>query len=145
MLLLIATDGEPFTKDYKHERGYDSVKIFKNVLEKERDPHKIFVGILKCTNNDKETGYLDKMDKKAVNLDVIDDYWSETVEADIGFETVEADIGSGSEADIGSGSEADTDSVENMGSEEEVGTDCSYLDCFCSFSVCMIIYGTFNK
>jgi hypothetical protein len=72
-LLLIATDGQP-DADYPDP---DSIAIFRQVLERERDPDRTFVSILKCSNNDDETGYLDKMDKELRNLDVIDDYSSE--------------------------------------------------------------------
>lgn len=80
MLLLIATDGEPSTVDNKYDPNYDSVDVFRRVLEFERDSSKVFVGILKCSNNDAETGYLDRMDRELVNLDVIDDYLTEKAE-----------------------------------------------------------------
>jgi hypothetical protein len=79
-LIIIMTDGEPSTTDYKTDPDYDSVQLFRQVLEYERNPDLTFVSILKCSNNDNETGYLDKMDKELTNLDVIDDYFSERSE-----------------------------------------------------------------
>jgi hypothetical protein len=77
ILLLIATDGVPDTGERYGHPDYDSVDIFRYVLEKERDPTKVFVSIIKCSDRDNETGYLDRMDRELLNLDVIDDYASE--------------------------------------------------------------------
>ena len=77
ILLLISTDGVPDTGCRFNDPNYDSIKVFRHVLEVERDPAKVFVGILKCSDKDDETGYLDAMDKELLNLDVIDDYKSE--------------------------------------------------------------------
>jgi hypothetical protein len=76
-LLLIATDGEPCTVDNQRDPNYDDVNVFMNVLVNERDPNRTFIGILKCTNNERETGYLDMLDKDVRNLDVLDDFYSE--------------------------------------------------------------------
>lgn len=77
VLLLIATDGEPYTVDDKNDSKYDSVTLFRQVLEFERNANQVFVGILKCSSNDQDTGYLDVMDKELHHLDVLDDYISE--------------------------------------------------------------------
>jgi len=77
ILMLIATDGVPDTGERYGHPDYDSVDIFRSVLEKERDPTRVFVSIIKCSDRDNETGYLDKMDRELINLDVIDDYASE--------------------------------------------------------------------
>jgi len=77
VILLIFTDGVPDTGYRYGHPDYDSVTIFRQVLEKERDPARIFVGIHKCSDKDDETGYLNVMDKELINLDVIDDYETE--------------------------------------------------------------------
>lgn len=60
MLLLIATDGEPYTVDNSNDPNYDSVQTFRRVLEFERNADQIYVGVLKCSENENETGYLGK-------------------------------------------------------------------------------------
>ena len=76
-LILIMTDGEPYTVDDQRDPNFDSVHVFRRVLEVERNSDLAYVSILKCSNNDDDTGYLDVMDKQLRNLDVIDDYVSE--------------------------------------------------------------------
>lgn len=46
-------------------------------MEYERNADQIYVGVLKCSDNDNETGYLDQMDRQLRNFDVIDDFESE--------------------------------------------------------------------
>lgn len=68
LLCLIATDGVP-----------DNLGSFTDLLKK-RDPSKIYVSILACSDNDKDVGYLNKLDAEVQNLDVVDDYQSEYAE-----------------------------------------------------------------
>lgn len=67
MLLIVATDGVP-----------DNMKNFKKFL-KHRDPN-IYISILACSDKERDVGYLNKLDKKIPNLDVLDDYRSERKE-----------------------------------------------------------------
>ena len=67
MICLIATDGSP-----------NNLKSFTQCL-RERDPQ-IYLGILACSDNDKDVGYLNKLDKEIPHLDVLDDYESERKE-----------------------------------------------------------------
>jgi hypothetical protein len=76
-LIIIMTDGEPYTVDYRTDPNYDSVSTFANVIAHERNPDLTFMSVLKCSSNDDETGYLDKMDRELTNFDVIDDFISE--------------------------------------------------------------------
>lgn len=80
-LLLIATDGQP-ESDATNQRdpNFDSIGVFSSVLANERNPDKTFVSIIKCSNSERETGYLDQLDHDLRNLDVIDDYLSEREE-----------------------------------------------------------------
>ena len=73
-LIIIMTDGQPYTVDDKYDKNYDSVDVFTQVLEFERNSDMTFVSILKCSTDDDETGYLDVMDKVLDNLDVISNY-----------------------------------------------------------------------
>jgi hypothetical protein len=55
LLVLIATDGVP-----------NSLKAFTAIL-KERDPN-IYIGILACSDNDRDVGYLNKLDVEVPHL-----------------------------------------------------------------------------
>lgn len=94
-LLLIATDGQPNTCDDPRDPEYDSVQRFYSTIATELyRPDHSFISILKCSGDERETGYLDQMDRDLPHLgkyytsknilkfthlclDVIDDYLSE--------------------------------------------------------------------
>lgn len=73
-LIIIATDGVPTNSD-----GYPDIEAFSYVLMS-RDADWNRISILACTDNDREVGYLNDLDKKVDRLDVIDDYDSERAE-----------------------------------------------------------------
>lgn len=68
LLLLLATDGEP--------SGHGAKQAFRSVLEA-RDFEREKIGILACSDDDTEVGYLNEYDNQIPALDVIDDYRSE--------------------------------------------------------------------
>jgi len=65
LLVCIATDGAP-----------NDLKKFTNLL-KTRDTKSTFISILACSDNDKDVGYLNKLDSAVPHLDVLDDFKSE--------------------------------------------------------------------
>jgi hypothetical protein len=69
MLLVIATDGVPTDSN-----GYPDIDSFKSVLKKK--PNDVYVSIFACSDSEKDIGYLNKLDKKIQNLDVLSDYVS---------------------------------------------------------------------
>ncbi len=70
-LILIATDGEPNQED-----GYCDSNLFISLL-KHRDVDRNRISILACTTSDSQMEWLDRVDKEAKHVDVIDDYLSE--------------------------------------------------------------------
>jgi hypothetical protein len=68
LIVCVATDGVP-----------NNMGGFVTQL-KSRDPTKVFVSILACSDNDAEIGYLNKLDRDVGSLDVLDDYKSEKKE-----------------------------------------------------------------
>ena len=68
VVLIIATDGAP-----------NSLEKFTKLL-RERDPNRIKISILACSDRDSDIGYLNKLDKDIPALDVLDDYKSERKE-----------------------------------------------------------------
>lgn len=75
LLILIFTDGAPTNK-----AGYVDTNALKNVLLYERDPKRVFVSIIACTDEDSTMDYLNGWDRTMNNLDVCDDYWTEKAE-----------------------------------------------------------------
>ena len=77
LLILIATDGLP-----TDENGQDDIGNLERVLQYERFPSvdRIHVTFLACTNDLQCVGYLNYLDKKIPNIDVLDDYQSERAE-----------------------------------------------------------------
>ena len=77
LLILIATDGLP-----TDENGLDDIGNLERVLQYERFPSadRIHVTFLACTNDLQCVGYLNYLDKKIPNIDVLDDYQSERAE-----------------------------------------------------------------
>jgi len=67
LLVLIATDGQP-----------NNLSAFTRAL-RERDPN-ILIGVLACSDNDRDVGYLNKLDREVPNMDVLDDFKSERKE-----------------------------------------------------------------
>ena len=78
-LIILATDGCP--DDYVNPDGskVDGVTMFKHVLEHERGVHD-YMTILACTDDESVMSYLNNWDNIIKNLDVVDDYKSETLE-----------------------------------------------------------------
>lgn len=74
VLVVIATDGVP-----TNFRGQSDIESFRRCLDK-RDSNKFFISILACSDVEKDIEYLNKIDKKVKNVDVIDDYISEKKE-----------------------------------------------------------------
>lgn len=70
-LILIVTDGEPNDDD-----GYSDCDNFYHLL-KNRDADKNRIAILACTTSETQMKWLNKIDKIAKHVDVIDDYISE--------------------------------------------------------------------
>lgn len=70
-LILIATDGEP-----NDDAGYSDCDNFLRLL-KHRDADRNRIGILACTTSDSSMAWLNRVDKEAKHVDVIDDYLSE--------------------------------------------------------------------
>lgn len=77
LLILIATDGMP-----TNEKGRNDLVRLEKVLRHERKPFedRIFITFIACTNDLAVVGYLNRFDKKIVNVDVLDDYSSERAE-----------------------------------------------------------------
>lgn len=73
-LILIVTDGEPNDDD-----GYSDCDNFYNLL-KTRDADKNRIAILACTTSETQMEWLNKIDKIAEHVDVVDDYISEREE-----------------------------------------------------------------
>jgi hypothetical protein len=71
LLILLATDGVPTTKD-----GKKDVKRVKDLI-RSRDGTRIFISILACSDNDKEIEWLNELDRDDATCDVIDDYKTE--------------------------------------------------------------------
>jgi hypothetical protein len=75
LLVVILTDGEP-----TDERGYKDIDNFKKCL-KDRSPiDRIFISIVACTDQKESVKYLNGLDTKVKNLDVVDDFRSERAE-----------------------------------------------------------------
>ena len=70
-LILVITDGEP-----NDDNGYADTNNFCRLL-KNRDAKNNRVSILACTTSDTQMDWLNKVDKDAEHVDVIDDYLSE--------------------------------------------------------------------
>jgi hypothetical protein len=70
-LILIVTDGEPNNDD-----GYPDCDNFLRLL-KNRDHNNNRISILACTTSDSQMAWLDRVDREAKHVDVIDDYLSE--------------------------------------------------------------------
>lgn len=70
-LILIATDGEPNDDD-----GYDDSENFLRLL-KSRNVDRNRISILACTTSEKQMEWLNRVDKEAKHVDVIDDYLTE--------------------------------------------------------------------
>lgn len=68
VLFFIATDGEPT----------EGAKALSHIIMKRPKPRKFIVNFLVCTDNDKEVAYLDVLDRKAICVDVTDDYRTES-------------------------------------------------------------------
>jgi hypothetical protein len=80
LLIILATDGEPTDYVGKIIDSYGTTEIDKlfSLLKYERKPEKkIHVTILACTDDDSTMDYLENWDKKLINFDVVDDYYSE--------------------------------------------------------------------
>jgi hypothetical protein len=77
LLLIIFTDGEP---DYC-DSGEKGTETFYKILNSERNPQKnIYTTIVACTDDENVMTFLNKCDKKLTNVDVVDDYASESAE-----------------------------------------------------------------
>lgn len=74
LLMIVATDGIP-TDVYGKQDKDGFRKWLKN-----RDADRIRMTILACSDNESDVGYLNKLDKDIKNLDVVDDYKSESQE-----------------------------------------------------------------
>ncbi|VBB17849.1 hypothetical protein YASMINEVIRUS_312 [Yasminevirus sp. GU-2018] len=70
-LILIVTDGEPNDDD-----GYDDSDKFLELVVN-RDAQNNRIGILVCTSAEKQMKWLQRVDKEAKHVDVVDDYYSE--------------------------------------------------------------------
>jgi len=70
-LILIITDGEP-----NNDSGYNDCDNFYRLL-KNRNAKNNRISILACTTSDNQMDWLNKIDKDAQHVDVIDDYLSE--------------------------------------------------------------------
>lgn len=80
LLIIIATDGEPTNEKGEREDKYGNTEINKlfNLLKNDRKPsNRIFTTILACTDDDETMDYLENWDKKLLNFDLVDDYFSE--------------------------------------------------------------------
>jgi hypothetical protein len=77
LLLVIATDGVP--TDAEGHRSDSITRDFTNTL-KGKSHNKVFVSILACSDDDRDIGYLNKLDVDVPGLDVLDDYRSEYAE-----------------------------------------------------------------
>lgn len=77
LLMLIATDGVP-----TDEKGMSDLPRLQNILQRDRHPFedRIYITFIACTNDMEAVGYLNGLDKRARNVDVIDDYQSERAE-----------------------------------------------------------------
>ena len=68
VILIIATDGKP-----------NNLRKFTEIL-KTRNCDNVYVNILACSDQERDIGYLNKLDVEIRNLDVLDDYDSELKE-----------------------------------------------------------------
>ena len=68
ILIVIATDGVP-----------NDLDLFKRTLIN-KNHSKFYVSFLACSDNDKDVGYLNELDKNVPNVDTPDDYISEKKE-----------------------------------------------------------------
>ena len=71
VLQVICTDGLP-TNGF----GNPDINGFTECIKK-RNCDKFYISILACSDNDKDVGYLEKLDKTVKNVDILDDYISE--------------------------------------------------------------------
>jgi hypothetical protein len=89
--LLIFTDGEPsdgtvrsFKMELTQRQGKQSNAILKKLrlAKDQRTPHqkRNHLALVACTDNEAEVEYMNKMDVDLFNTDVVDDWFSETVE-----------------------------------------------------------------
>eukprot|EP00808_Paulinella_micropora_P016168 g61033.t1 len=76
LLTIIATDGEPNVMDEKGTLRVDSPQ-FAQVLKARNRPAFFPVVIMACTDNDDEIAWLNGLDDKCPNCDVVDDYLTE--------------------------------------------------------------------
>ena len=74
VLVIIATDGVP-----TDESGYHDIKNFTKTI-RDRDYEKFYISFLACSENEKDVGYLNKLDYEIPNIDTLDDYLSELKE-----------------------------------------------------------------
>lgn len=70
-LILIITDGEPNNDD-----GYPDCDNFLRLLKK-RNVDQNRISILACTSSDSQMDWLERVDKEAKHVDVVDDYLTE--------------------------------------------------------------------
>jgi hypothetical protein len=75
VLVIIATDGAP-----TNAQGEVDTAGLRHVLTTERDPNRVHVQFISCTDDDSTVAYLNEWDKKIPSLDVVDDYLSEKAE-----------------------------------------------------------------
>jgi len=74
VLLFILTDGVP---DDGPARFTEELR---KTVQKESTPHTFKIQIMACTGDDEAIGYLNKVDKELMQVDVTDDYYSERME-----------------------------------------------------------------
>jgi hypothetical protein len=73
LLVFVATDGQP-----TDDNGNPQVDELKHLMQETRQSVTTHVTFLLCTDDQDSVGYLDKWDKEMKNVDVTDDYNTET-------------------------------------------------------------------
>lgn len=76
LVVIIATDGEP-TKIDSNGVAVEDVKGFKNMLKNRPYKNRVFVSFVACTNDQKQIGYLKKLDSEIDGVDSNDKYLTE--------------------------------------------------------------------
>ena len=75
LLLIVLTDGEP-----TDETGRNDVPGFKRCLKRRNAIDRTYISIIACTDQTNSMSYLNMLDRRVKNLDVVDDFRNEKIE-----------------------------------------------------------------